>query len=655
MKKHLIALALGITTTLSAIPIMTSQALDPPLPGDLNLDWTINIADLVCMQNYLLGKGTINTSQFGLTTVDINHDGDVDVFDYMELRKRVDEWCGISKNNLKIEGRFTQVDTSIPPGVIYGRPSSGTAIIRSVSDLEYYLSDYNVMTTGGDCVFITAACEEVLEDLYARYDKEFFNNNVLILNYLPGTAGYAFDSIKYEDEKLIIKYYDTTPEGLTWNDPLPPYIAEVVVPNSLWLDEGGSWEKVDKPSEDKFETDVKSDFTNAIKDDAIIASYAEPSVLTNSDELNAYLDGKFNTGVEMSLKETYNDKFFENNVVVFDLYYQSYREDWITSMTAEKNENDEIVLTYDRDYIDGFVDTGVQINQVVIPKSQYNGENVLKEKTWETPVEADYVSMDLELLVGKAEIKRTDDTIKCFDKEGAWVNSEDEMRAYLADVMSDELAEYLFPELYSPYDVAVDTCLYKPWRTNWNSQSIYMWVDTDIIGSANRLTGSASNDEQLTLAISDDDTIGCEAGSFLHIVRTDKEQSGKTVVEKLLPTKQGLPHTDGECVFMQFGNYIAMVNQYTFGNKNVADIYRVYPRGLALYGASDYIGTVEFAEDYFPVKSDEYISYGVGDNVVMESGEYSITMNDEQVTFKSRYSADSDYTEQTFSYTRNYY
>ncbi|MCM1132900.1 MAG: dockerin type I repeat-containing protein [Ruminococcus flavefaciens] len=654
MKRKLLALALGITTAVSAVPIMTSQALDPPMKGDLNLDWTINIADLVCMQKYLLGTGELDFT-YGIYSADVNYDEKIDVFDYIELRNLVDEWCGLSKNDVKITSRFTQVDETIPTGVKYARPSSSTAVIRSVSDLEAYLAPYSVITLNGECVFIDFACQEVLDDLYARYDKEFFSDNILLLNYLTGTAGYEFESIQYEDEKLVIKYYDKTPEGLMWNDPLPPYIAEVAVPKDLWLDKDYEWQIVDKPSEDKFEAEVKSDFTNSIKDDAITASYDEPSVLTNTDELNAYLDGKFNTGVETALKDTYNDEFFENNVVIFDLYYQSYREDWITSVTADKNENGDIVLTYDRDYIDGFVDTGVQINQVVMPKSQYNGENVLKEKTWEAPVEAEYVSIDLELLAGKAEIERTDDTIKCLDKEGAWVNSEDEMRAYIDEVMSDELAEYLFPELYSPNDVAVDTCVVKPWRTNWNIHSIYMWVDTDIIGSANSLTGSASNDEQLTLAISDDDTIGCEAGSFLHIVRTDKEQSGKKVVEKILPTNQGLPHTDGECVFMQFGEYIAMVNQYTFGNRNFADIYRVYPRGLALYGASNYIGTVEFAEDYFPIKYSEYLSYGVGDNVVMEAGECSITMNDEQVTFRYKYSADSDFTEQTFSYTRNYY
>lgn len=652
MKKKLLALALGITTALSAMPVMTSQALEPPIPGDVNLDWTINIADLVCMQNYLLGNGTVNTSQFGLVTVDLNHDNSVDVFDYIELKKLVDEWCGISKNNVKIESRFTQVDTSIPPGVIYSRPSGSASIIRSVDDLENYLSPFSVITTGGDCVFIDSASQEVLDDLYARYDEDFFSKNVLLLNYLPGTAGYEFESIKYEGDRLVIKYYDTTPYGLHWAAPLPPYIAEVAIPETLWADCDFDWEEVDPPSE----MTVKSDFTNAVTDNAITSSYSAPSVVTNPDELNAYLDGRFNTGVEMSLKETYNDAFFESNVVIFDSYYQGYREDWETSVSVGKDEYDNIVLTYDRQFINGFVDEGLQINQVVIPKEQYNGETVLKEKTWETPVDVMYRECDLWTIAEMAEIKQTEDAIKCLDKEGAWVNSDAEMRAYLSECVSDELLEFMFPDELTDETPAVTPDLYNPYAINWNNQSVYMWVDSNIIGSTKELIYSACDDEQLTLMTSPDDTIGCEASSFLHIVRTDKEQSGKTVVEKSLPTNQGLPHTDGECMFMQFGKYIVMVNQYTFGNKNVADIYRVYPRGIVLYGASDYIGTVEFADGYFPVKSDsDFISYGQGDNVIMSAGEYSVTMNDEQLTFKYKYSADSEYTEKTFNYSRNYY
>lgn len=643
MKKHIISAIAGIAV-LAALPAVSSAALEPPIPGDVNLDWTINIADLVCMQRYLLGAGTINTSQFGITTADLNLDGRIDVFDYVELKKKFDKSCGISKNNVKIDSRFTQVDVSIPLGVHYSRPSGGdSAVIRSVDDLEYYLSPYSVMTTDGGCVFIEAACQEVLDDLYARYDDKFFRDNVLLLNYLTGTDGYEFESIQYEGDKLVIKYYDTTPYGLTWYAPLPPYIAEVAVPKDLWADGDYKWERVEQP----VEMTVKNDFTNAINDEAITASFSKPSVITCSDELDTYLDGKFHTGVEMSLKDTYNNEFFENNVLILDLYYQDYREHWIASVSVDKDEHGNLVLVYDRKFIDGFVDTGMQINQVVIPKEQYHFPDVFKEKTWETPADVSYTSLDLFSIAEMEGFEISD----CYSKDGEWINSDEEMRTYLADVMSYEMAEYLFPELYSTDDINIDTCLYKPWRTNWNNQSVYMWVDSDIVESTHSLINSAKTDEKINLTFSSRQPLSCMGGSFLHIIRTSKTQSGKTVSTRNINMSDFMPHTDGEYNILQFGEDVVMVNQYTFGNKNVADIYRLrLGGGPVQFGGYNYIGTVELGEGYQLVSDGEYLSYGSGEKVIMETGEYGIIIENNELTIRYKYSADSEHTEQTFAY-----
>ncbi|MDE7098360.1 MAG: leucine-rich repeat protein [Ruminococcus sp.] len=57
------------------------------VPGDVNYDWEFNVADVVMMQNYLLGNGSLNEWQLG----DMNNDGTLDVFDYIlmleELRR----------------------------------------------------------------------------------------------------------------------------------------------------------------------------------------------------------------------------------------------------------------------------------------------------------------------------------------------------------------------------------------------------------------------------------------------------------------------------------------------------------------------------------------------------------------------------------------
>ncbi|MDE5855301.1 MAG: hypothetical protein K2H19_09630, partial [Ruminococcus sp.] len=532
----------------------------------------------------------------------------------------------------EIKSRFTRCAESISTGVQYGKqPFDSEAIITSVSELENYFQPYYVMLTTGKCVTVEVASQEVIDDYLARYNENFFKNNVLLLNYLHDVNKYEFESIQYEDSALVIKYYDATPYGLTWNQPLPPYIAEVEVPKTLWKDSDVIWEEVDQP----LETTIKTDFTNEITDSAITSSYSKPAVITSPEELDAYLDSKFHSGVKMSLKDTYNNEFFENNVLILDLYYQQYHEGWETSLSVEKDNYNNIVLTYDRTLIDGWVDYGMQINQVIIPKEQYHFTDVLKEKTWETPVDVSYVNFDLHQIVEMNQWNY--EAVKSYTKEGEWINSTEEMNTYLTECMSDEMIEFLSPSFSS---------------IDWDKKSLYIWIDSDVIGSSHRLINSAETDDKINLTLSSNQPLSCMGGSFLHMITTNKSESGKSVSINNINMNDGMPHTDGESVILQFGYDTVMVNQYTFGNKNVADIYRMHiGGGPAMWSGYDYIGTVEFAEDYFPVKRDSaYISYAEGEKIVMETGEYKITIEGEQLTISYKYSADSEYTEQTFDY-----
>lgn len=52
---------------------------DVAVLGDVNFDWEFTVADVVMMQNYLLGNGTLKEWQLG----DMDNDGVLDVFDYI--------------------------------------------------------------------------------------------------------------------------------------------------------------------------------------------------------------------------------------------------------------------------------------------------------------------------------------------------------------------------------------------------------------------------------------------------------------------------------------------------------------------------------------------------------------------------------------------
>ena len=56
--------------------------------GDVNTDGDINIADMVKLESYLLGKEQPDEN---LVLSDLNFDGNTDVFDMIQMRKKITE------------------------------------------------------------------------------------------------------------------------------------------------------------------------------------------------------------------------------------------------------------------------------------------------------------------------------------------------------------------------------------------------------------------------------------------------------------------------------------------------------------------------------------------------------------------------------------
>ena len=78
------------TSTLSVLHDF-QENITPECPysmGDMNTDGDINIADMVKLESYLLGKEQPDEN---LVLSDLNFDGNTDVFDMIQMRKKITE------------------------------------------------------------------------------------------------------------------------------------------------------------------------------------------------------------------------------------------------------------------------------------------------------------------------------------------------------------------------------------------------------------------------------------------------------------------------------------------------------------------------------------------------------------------------------------
>lgn len=578
MKKALITIVAAALAVMASVPTMSVQALDPPMKGDLNTDFQVNMSDLVLMQRYLLGQCDLEPI-YAIYAADVNDDGNADIFDFILMKQMVN--C--DQSNIKVD--FTSCADSVPEGMVYGKqPFEESAVITSVSELEEYFQPYFVLLTTGKDVIIEVASQDVIDDFMARYDKEFFNNNVLCLNYLRNSSHWGVQSVQYNDSDLTIKYYNETPDYLCSNDPVPPVIASAVVPLDLWADGNAVWEEVDEP----FTPQIKTDFTNAITTSAIeyAVSDTSPAVILNTSEFESFIDGKFGYGVEKSLKSTYTEDYFNNNVMIFDLYYQGY-DKFQTNVSVEKNKNGEIEVIYNKmEGVVGEASDGIKLSAVSIPKDQYHGESAVRTKTWETPINASYHEFDLGMF---SDALRID--IPWLDIEDSWISSQEEFETLFKEALP--------AEVYDMINVSIE-------NIDWAKKSAYIWVDTDVIGSTHRLLSASERENELVLKFASKQPLSCMGGQFFHITTVDKEYEGSIVNCKNLNFNEDIPMIGGEYQFLPIGdNYTHfLIDQYTFGDENVADVYLIYPGGgPSPFNGYKYLGSIDLPLGYYGFSS----------------------------------------------------
>lgn len=209
-----------------------NKSEDIALKGDANGDGIFSVADLVMLQDRILGRREMTADQ--LRRADMNDDGAINVIDAVIMKRKLME-------QIKPSGSITHEISLIPNSEKFIDTTKNNYIITSTKELgDYFFSIYGDILS---CDVVTPETETFITFLN-KYNEEFFENNVLLLKPLyqlhsNGNVPYTIGNVHYVGDTLYVEYTNNT-YGLGI-EVFFQYLAQVVVPKSMWHAEKVEW------------------------------------------------------------------------------------------------------------------------------------------------------------------------------------------------------------------------------------------------------------------------------------------------------------------------------------------------------------------------------------------------------------------------------
>ncbi len=601
-----------------------------PVCGDTNGDGKLSVSDAVLLEKYLLNVPDVKIPDISLA--DLDYDGKVNIFDLCLL-----------KSSLLKNGEVDEITAEIVPinggGGFWNKAHENPeGVITSVDELKDYLFE----------IYVDNENESYMEnweylDYLEKYDEEFFEENILCLRAIAvpnGGISYDIKNVRYEGESLVInctEYIETT---CAVEDVVSAFMAEVAVPRSVY--DGGKIEW--NIAEDYGIPEVQIDMTESYSTDAEIYALEghSPEKITSPEELDIWLDGKFGSAVERSLRKKYDKNFFEENFLITSLYITPYYE--TTAVTTDRTGNsfsfDFVVC--DSEKHGAYPPNPVVIAQAVLPKyyenyvtdlfASYPEGKTISEKS------VNYSCIDIDGICMGSGIYST---TKNYTAEGRWIQGREELKEYLRENLTEEGFEIINSNIdYS------------------DGRPAYVWLDSNVIGTEYNLISAydsapRATDKKITLNLSVDSPISCDGGSFLHILRTDVGFRGSDVEIRsfftCFFTSEDAVHFGGNSFndfYIYDGRYSGIIiDEYTFGDETSADVYlAIAGGGDVQYADYELVGSFELEKDFFPFAG-EYDKIVDDDRTVRSyTGEnFEIIQNGENIAVKCRTSPDSEF------------
>lgn len=190
------------------------------ITGDINGDGILSMNDTVSLQKYILGKSLL--SQDALVRADVCSDGRVNCFDVAALKKLIIEAIDSFEYTIEFDQHFD----------CYFELENNDAVITSSEEMAEFLETY--------------ISEEALSETYlAKYDEEFFEENVLLLCAMfqscGGSVCYDIDNVEACGNTLNIIYSNTYSYDTCYEDVCSEVIAQIIIPKESFVFDDVIW------------------------------------------------------------------------------------------------------------------------------------------------------------------------------------------------------------------------------------------------------------------------------------------------------------------------------------------------------------------------------------------------------------------------------
>ena len=335
---------------------------------------------------------------------------------------------------------------------------------------------------------------------------------------------------------------------------------------------------------DKLSPTVKKDMTEAVEPllwnnvclpvDAFAS--VQTFVISSPEELRNAMKG-LQEAVQRSLENTYNEAFFKTNVLILHYGYQNY-DAYETEIEDISYQDDILTITAVQNPVESYTKKGIEIWQIAVPRSQYNGNTVRWVAKDTEYLHAGYDS----IAMWSSDYGAKDGFAKALGKEGLIV------RDFAA---LQDLSETLFEEKGAQM-------LQKKYPESFfEKKALWFSYTTDVLATYSMWQARKVGDT-VHADIRSSESFGDIADNTLHILSFDKDLDAAhfKLHQITLPAYPGL---SGRTAYFDGVNYdtALLVNTYDFGSEHEITFYWAHTVGNVPYAAREKIASYAVSED----------------------------------------------------------